>query len=65
MAKSQTATTLKPDSESVQESYQPASIGRDELFHILRNQRRRFALHHLKHCEDAVDVGELATQIAA
>jgi DNA-binding transcriptional ArsR family regulator len=41
------------------------TIDRDDLFHILRNQRRRFALHHLKHREQAVDVGSLATQIAA
>jgi DNA-binding transcriptional ArsR family regulator len=40
-------------------------IDRDELFHILRNQRRRFALHHLKHRNGPVDVGDLATQIAA
>jgi DNA-binding transcriptional ArsR family regulator len=40
-------------------------VGRDELFHILRNQRRRFALHHLKHHDGPVDVGDLATQIAA
>jgi DNA-binding transcriptional ArsR family regulator len=41
------------------------SIDRDELFHILRNQRRRFALHHLKHRDESVDVGNLATQVAA
>jgi len=40
-------------------------IGRDELFHILRNQRRRFALHHLKRRDGPVDVGTLATQVAA
>jgi DNA-binding transcriptional ArsR family regulator len=40
-------------------------IDRNELFHVLRNQRRRFALHHLKHCNGPVDVGDLATQIAA
>jgi DNA-binding transcriptional ArsR family regulator len=40
-------------------------IDRDELFHILRNQRRRFALHHLKRQDEPVDVGELATQVAA
>ena len=39
-------------------------ISRDELFHLLRNQRRRFALHHLKRRE-SVDVGDLATQVAA
>jgi DNA-binding transcriptional ArsR family regulator len=38
---------------------------RDELFHVLRNRRRRYAIHHLKHADDPVDVGDLATQIAA
>lgn len=38
---------------------------RDELFHVLRNQRRRFAIHHLKRVDGPVDVGELATQVAA
>lgn len=38
---------------------------RDELFHVLRNQRRRFAIHHLKRADEPVDVGELATQVAA
>ena len=41
------------------------NVSRDELFHVLRNQRRRFAIHHLKQSDDPVDVGELATQIAA
>jgi hypothetical protein len=40
-------------------------IDRDELFHLLRNQRRRFALHHLKRRDEPVDVGDLATQVAA
>lgn len=40
-------------------------IERDDMFHLLRNQRRRFALHHLKHTEGSVDVGDLATQVAA
>jgi DNA-binding transcriptional ArsR family regulator len=38
---------------------------RDEVFHVLQNQRRRFALHHLKHAPEPVDIGELATQVAA
>jgi len=38
---------------------------RDELFHVLRNRRRRFALHHLKREDEPVDVGALATQVAA
>jgi DNA-binding transcriptional ArsR family regulator len=38
---------------------------RDELFHVLRNRRRRFAIHHLKQAPEPVDVGDLATQVAA
>jgi len=38
---------------------------RDELFHVLRNHRRRFVLHHLKHQDEPVDIGDLATQVAA
>jgi hypothetical protein len=38
---------------------------RDELFHVLRNRRRRFAIHHLKRTSEPVDVGDLATQVAA
>jgi len=38
---------------------------RDEMFHVLRNQRRRFAIHHLKRDGGPVDVGDLATQVAA
>lgn len=38
---------------------------RDELFHILRNRRRRFALHYLKREPQPVEIGALATQIAA
>lgn len=37
----------------------------DDLFHVLQNHRRRFAIHYLKHADEAIDVGELATQIAA
>jgi DNA-binding transcriptional ArsR family regulator len=54
--KSQSVGPQQEDSESVD---------RDELFHILRNRRRRFALHLLKHESSSVDVGELATQVAA
>jgi len=38
---------------------------RDEMFHVLRNQRRRYAIHYLKYSSEPVDVGDLATQIAA
>jgi len=38
---------------------------RDEMFHVLRNQRRRYAIHHLKYSSEPIDIGDLATQIAA
>jgi DNA-binding transcriptional ArsR family regulator len=53
-----TASTLGPRGE-------PGGPTRDELFHVLRNQRRRFAIHYLKRADEPVDVGDLATQIAA
>lgn len=43
----------------------PDGVTRDDLFHVLRNRRRRFAIHHLKRASGPVDVGELATQVAA
>lgn len=43
------------------------SDGFDEeiVFSVLRNKRRRYALHYLKQREETVSVGELAEQIAA
>jgi hypothetical protein len=43
----------------------PEGLTRDELFHVLRNQRRRFAIHYLKRESEAVTLGELATHVAA
>lgn len=42
-----------------------SGLDRDEVFHVLRNRRRRFAIHHLKRDPEPVDVGDLATQVAA
>lgn len=46
---------------------EPATdISEDELFDVLANQRRRFAVHLLKREEDdAVAIGDMAEQIAA
>lgn len=41
------------------------SYSRETLFRVLRNQRRRYALHYLKQREGVVTVGDLAEQIAA
>ena len=55
---------IEPEA-SAGETDEEEAPSRDELFHVLRNQRRRFAIHHLKREDDPVDVGELATQVAA
>ncbi|WP_458207456.1 DUF7344 domain-containing protein [Haladaptatus sp. NG-SE-30] len=40
-------------------------LSRDVVFQVLSNQRRRYALHHLRRHENSVEIGELATKIAA
>jgi hypothetical protein len=62
------ATTQQPQTEddfSSGADNEDSGLSRNELFHVLRNQRRRFALHHLKNTDNPVDIGELATQVAA
>ncbi|WP_323674399.1 hypothetical protein [Halorubellus sp. PRR65] len=57
-----------PDSPTTQATFDPSDDDgptRDELFHVLRNRRRRYAIHHLKRADEPVDVGDLATQVAA
>ncbi|WP_435156097.1 DUF7344 domain-containing protein [Haladaptatus sp. DFWS20] len=41
------------------------SLSRDVVFQVLSNQRRRYALHYLRQHDEPVEIGELATQIAA
>lgn len=41
------------------------SYSRETLFRVLRNRRRRYALHYLKQRDEVVTVGDLAEQIAA
>jgi hypothetical protein len=60
-----TTQQQRQDRSTASDSQESERICRDDLFHILRNQRRRFALHHLKRQNKPVDVGELATQVAA
>jgi hypothetical protein len=36
----------------------------DETFELLSNRRRRYALHHLKRCQEA-ELGELSRQVAS
>ncbi len=40
-------------------------VSEDELFEVLANQRRRFAVHLLKREEESMEIGRMAEQIAA
>lgn len=40
-------------------------VTEDDLFTLLSNRRRRFAVHLLKHENQPVEIGEMATKIAA
>ncbi len=40
-------------------------VTEDDLFSLLSNQRRRFAVHLLKHEKQPVEIGTMATKIAA
>jgi len=40
-------------------------LSKGEIFDVLRNQRRRFVLQYLKRRNEPVELGELATQVAA
>ncbi|MFD1598996.1 DUF7344 domain-containing protein [Halobellus rarus] len=45
---------------------EPATeLSEDELFDVLSNRRRRFAVHLLKHEEETMEIGDMAEQIAA
>ncbi|MFH5799925.1 hypothetical protein [Haladaptatus sp. CMAA 1911] len=40
-------------------------LSRDMVFDVLKNQRRRYALHYLKQAEETVQLSDLAEQVAA
>ncbi|WP_227374441.1 DUF7344 domain-containing protein [Haladaptatus halobius] len=42
-----------------------APLSRDMVFDVLKNQRRRYALHYLKQAEETVQLSDLAEQVAA
>lgn len=42
-----------------------SNLSKGEIFDVLRNERRRFVLQYLKQRGEAVELGELATQVAA
>ncbi|WP_205427170.1 hypothetical protein [Halorussus sp. MSC15.2] len=40
-------------------------LSRDLVFDVLKNRRRRYALHYLRRADDSVQLSELAEQVAA
>ncbi|MGA9401640.1 DUF7344 domain-containing protein [Haladaptatus sp.] len=40
-------------------------LSRDMVFDVLKNQRRRYALHYLKQADETVQLSDLAEQVAA
>ncbi|WP_459881591.1 DUF7344 domain-containing protein [Halorubrum gandharaense] len=44
---------------------QSRAIAKDEVFSLLSSQRRRYALHACKQTDDAIDISDLAEQVAA
>ena len=51
------------DSETEEEAEE--QLSRDLVFDVLKNQRRRYALHYMRHADDSVQLSELAEQVAA
>lgn len=59
-AMSSATSESEPESES-----EPVELTKGKIFDVLRNQRRRFVLQYLKYADGPVELGELATQVAA
>lgn len=51
------------DSEDEEET--EAELSRDLVFDVLKNRRRRYALHYLRRADGTVQLSELAEQVAA
>lgn len=52
-------------SRTVERSRDDDRLPREQLYDVLANQRRRFALHYLKWKREPTSLGELAEQVAA
>mgnify|MGYP002338716759 CR=1 FL=1 len=61
-----TCQTRMASAQQIDGGGEPATeLSEDELFDVLSNQRRRFAVHLLKHEEESLEIGDMAEQIAA
>ncbi|WP_134670059.1 DUF7344 domain-containing protein [Halorussus marinus] len=55
-----------PDEQSSDDDEQTVpELSRDLVFDVLKNRRRRYALHYLRRADDSVELSELAEQVAA
>jgi hypothetical protein len=60
--------TIKADEPSAvveEEDQSTAELGKDEIHHLLKNERRRNALRYLRGCEGPVQMRDIAEQVAA
>ena len=48
-----------------QEAESPQQLSKNEVFELLSNERRRYAIHHFKQSDGAVELGALSEQVAA
>jgi hypothetical protein len=62
----QSSTGRLPDSSSADRGEpEPEDLSLDVVFEVLKNQRRRYVLRHLKEREEIVSLGALAEHVAA
>lgn len=54
-----------PDSDSNSDAALSAGLSTEDVYQVLSNRRRRYAIHYLKQVDDQVDVSTLAEQVAA
>ena len=59
-----TDAETEPETEAAEPSY-PETLAKDDLFHLLQNERRRRAVQYLLEQEGGVDMGNIAEHIAA
>lgn len=57
--------SLTDEAESDEEERNGASLGKDELFHLLQNERRRAVVRYLKGRDQTVKMRDVAEQVAA
>ncbi|WP_128476302.1 DUF7344 domain-containing protein [Halorussus pelagicus] len=62
VAKQQVSDIVDAESE---EEESESELSRDLVFDVLKNQRRRYALHYLRRADESVQLSELAEQVAA